>query len=407
MSDTMPIPTANGKLPTPFQRRLAELEAKRPPGTDELEIGSAADPADVRGATMEDAAKIVSAVKYLVRDWVPYGMVTGVIAEPGVGKSAFVLDALAGPILRGGKWFTGARGPGKPGNVLWCGTEADLAITLDRMTKWKLPLARLILPFDDDPLGTITLTNDAHIVRIEALVNRYKTRLVVVDSLRGGHDTDENSSQVGRVLKALAGIAERTRAAVVVVHHTRKLSTDEEVSANASRGSNAILALMRAQLGIDRPDPDSPRCRVRMLKQNLGLSPKSIGFQVTNDGLQFGPPPERPKPPPKQKDKAADWLRSFMRPGWPYKVAEVIAAGERAGYPESTLTKVALYEVRVEKRTVHPPGGQKYSEWVIPSPPAPGMEESRTATGDPAPESRKQESRKVRPTARWAAGKGE
>ena len=62
----------------------------------------------------------------------------------------------------------------------------------------------------------------------------------------------------------------------------------EEVSANSSRGSNAILALFRAQIGFDKPDPDSDWVRVRMLKQNLGLAPEAIGMQITSSGLEFG-----------------------------------------------------------------------------------------------------------------------
>ena len=80
--------------------------------------------------TMADASKFISKVRYLVPFWVALGMLTGVIAEPGIGKSAFVLYALVRVVVCGGNWFNGMKGPSRPGYVLWVGTENDMAITL-------------------------------------------------------------------------------------------------------------------------------------------------------------------------------------------------------------------------------------------------------------------------------------
>ncbi len=192
---------------------------------------------NVKAVTMEDAAELIASVRYLVPDWIPYGMVTGFIAEPGIGKSAFALW-LARSIMTGSPWFTGAKGP-KPGHILWCATENDMAITKDRMEKWCIPFDKMILPLEDDPLASVDLLSDEHVGRIESLICKYKTKAVFLDSLRGSHDGDENCSRVGKVLQNLSKIAERTQAAVIVVHHTKKLDDGEEISANSSRGSNA------------------------------------------------------------------------------------------------------------------------------------------------------------------------
>ena len=58
-------------------------------------------------ASWEDVAKIVDGTKWLLRDWIPYGMLSGIIAEPKVGKSAWVLWSLVRPIITGCDWFTG------------------------------------------------------------------------------------------------------------------------------------------------------------------------------------------------------------------------------------------------------------------------------------------------------------
>lgn len=317
-------------------------------GTDDVTIGGEGECLDkITTATMAQVADLIASVKYLVTGWIPFGMVTGFIAEPGVGKSAFALW-LARSIMMGEPWFTGANGP-DPGYVLWCPTENDNAITVDRMKKGGIPFDNLLLPFGDDPLASVDLLNAQHLKRIERLICKYKPKAMFVDSLRGSHDGDENSSRVGRVLKNLSGIAERTQAAVIVVHHTHKLMDGEEISANSSRGSNAILALFRAQLGFDMPDANgpcpkgcSPWVRVRMLKQNLGLAPQPIGMRVTGGtegfALEFGDAPHRPDKDT-QKAKATDWLRDHLKDGKWHTAIDVKDAYKQFGFSDNAIQR--------------------------------------------------------------------
>jgi hypothetical protein len=326
---------------------LAAKLRERPPGTDTVRIGpvhaegggSADAGPDVEGVTMADVAKLIGGIKFLVRDWVPFGMVTGIVAEPGTGKSAFALW-LARTVLMGGgcPWFNGLPGPQEPGYVLWCPTENDTAITLQRMRDWHIPMDRLIQPFKDDPLRPIDLTDAGHLELIEALVRKHRPPMVVVDSLRGGHGTDENNSQVGRVLQNLASIAERTNAAFPVVHHTRKLLPGEEITANSCRGSNAILAMMRSLIGVDRPDPKGKWCRLRVLKENLGIAPQPVGFQVTGSGLVFGPAPEQPHRHTATAD-AESWLRRRLASGEWCASAEVLEEAEQLGYSRGVVQR--------------------------------------------------------------------
>jgi hypothetical protein len=357
-SNAVPV---NCKAPVGLAEVVAKLHG---PGTDEVAIGVPDELDDVKSATMADAAELVAGIRYLVRDWVPFGMVTGIVAEPGVGKSAFALYGLARPVVTGFDWFTGTKGPDAPGHVLWCGTENDIGITLHRMREWKIPMERFILPFEE-PLATVNLTDAKHLSRIEALVRKHQTKLVVIDSLRGGHDGDENSSRVGRVLQELAAIAERTKAAVVVVHHTRKLAGEEGITANSSRGSNAIQAMMRSQIGIDRPDPNSKCCCVQVLKENLGLAPKPVGFQVTGTGLKFGPAPEKPRKGT-MKNEAEQFLRDTMKPGEWHDAAKLIKDAEQQG-----ISQDALLRARMGLGIVKPNHLKKEKEgwrWMLPKP---------------------------------------
>src|SRR5439155_4202154 len=109
------IPETNGR-----PRCLTEWLRGALTGTDEIVIGSPipGDEKKIQAATMADAARLISGVKFLVRGWIPFSMVTGIVAEPGVGKSAFVLWLVL-TIVTAGKWLNGTQGPRKPARVLW------------------------------------------------------------------------------------------------------------------------------------------------------------------------------------------------------------------------------------------------------------------------------------------------
>lgn len=245
----MPIPSTNGHVQT--RSRLAEHIRSRMPGTDHVVIGAAStlsqsETDDVRAGDMSMVAKLVAGVKFLVSGWIPFGMLTMIVGPPGIGKSAFVLYALVRPIVMGLNWFNLTRGP-RQGYVLWCDTEGTGAITVQRLNDWKIPAEWIKVPFEDDPLMPINLTNDEHVAHLRAVILKFETQLVVIDSLRGAQDGDENSSRMSTILQKLAVIAEQTGAAIVIIHHTRKMGVDEEITADSSRGSNAIYAMVRSQ----------------------------------------------------------------------------------------------------------------------------------------------------------------
>lgn len=273
---------------------LKQVLANALNGTDEIEISPETKTREIKKLSMADVAKVIDGIKFLVKGWVPYGMVTLVIAAPGVGKSYFVLWSLVRPIVTGGlRWFTGLSGPKEPGYVMWCDTEGSNAINVDRIKKCGIPLDKILLPFPDDPLRQVDLSDPTHLKSMERRIANYKIKLVVVDSLRGAHSGDENSSRMDQVLKQLVGLAERTQAAVVVIHHLNKTPDDIEPNINNSRGSNAIAANVRSALLMYKPNPKEDTVRVWVAKENLGIKPKPIGFKITSNGLTFCDAPEK------------------------------------------------------------------------------------------------------------------
>jgi len=316
-------------------------------------------------ASWADVQKLVAGIRWQVRGWVPYGMLTGIIAEPKIGKSAFALGALVRPIITGCNWFTGHFGP-EPGYAVWCDTEGSAAINIQRAAEWGLPEERVKVPFPDDPLRPLELENADQMQRLENVTNRYRALEVVVDSFRGAHGGDENNSKIARVLQNLSTIAERTKTAVVIIHHTKKMSLEEEVTANSGRGSNAFLAMVRCQIAIDRPDPKGEWRRVQVLGENLGVAPQPIGFRFVQGGLEFGPAPEKGRKKT-EKDDAEDWLRQRMKPGEIYKASDLQAEALQHGHSNRTIRKAATERLRIFPRPLREDGKIKEWDWKLPA----------------------------------------
>ena len=370
---SIPKPSTNGHAKIDPNSQLGRALAKRRgPGTDDIEIGSDdLDEDDELGTvlTMADLIKQLDGIRFLVKDWIPFAMLSVVIAPPGMGKSLFVLYGLVRAIITGSKWFNGMKGPTNPGHVIWCDTEGSGGITGSRVTDWKLPAERILLLDKADPFKSVDIQNLADIERLEALVNRYKTKLVVIDSLRGSHGGDENNSSIVKVMQNLSRLAERTKAAVVLVHHTRKLGDGEEISADSCRGSNGIVAMARSLIGIDKPDPGSDWVRLQILKENLGIRPQPIGLLV-GPGMphpEFGPAPEKPRKekPETGHDKAETWLRSRMEPGRWYPASDLKREGEALGFSATGTLQKARESLGIVKPDCLRKNGKGW-EWMLP-----------------------------------------
>jgi hypothetical protein len=141
------MPKANPKETSIVKpkRTLAEVVkpalAAKKGDSDNVVIGSSKDddakPEDF--PDLDDVAEITGNVEWMVRGYIPFGMPTLLVAEPGVGKSALTLGGPVKSITTGSPFFDGSPGPKKPGYVIWCDTECGSGITVGRMKKWGLP----------------------------------------------------------------------------------------------------------------------------------------------------------------------------------------------------------------------------------------------------------------------------
>ena len=290
------------------------------------------------GATWADMVERLGPITWDWQPWLAPGFLALVASEPGQGKSMLCLR-IAACFLRGDPWPDGQPYTGETGAVVWCEAEAAQALNLERAKDWGLPLDKLYTPLED-PLADVQLDLSEHQEAVTTLFNRPDVKLMVVDSLRGAHRGDENSSASMEVVKMLAEMARNAGKPILLTHHLRKkgmFDLDGGVNLERVRGSSAIIQTARLVWAIDKPDVDSDTRRLSVIKNNMARFPDPVGLDIGDLGLSFGEAPEEPSKYT-ELDKAADFLLDLLdrEPIWQRDVEQ---EAKGAGLAWSTVRR--------------------------------------------------------------------
>lgn len=308
-----------------------------------------------------EMSKDIDNTSWLITDLVLMGYVTLIVGPPKAGKSVFCLEALVKPMITKAEtfWCTGDPNPySEFPIVMWIDTEYNIAGALTHAREFDYPLGNLVSVYDKQgvPL-TIDLGNDEHLKLIVQQVQKYDIKLVVIDSLSGGHSINENNTNdMKTIMRNLCKIAEKTKAAVVVVHHSKK-TTGDQLKLNDSRGSNAILQLARSILTYEElPNSVENVRRLKYLGGNYAKQRLEFGVKLTDSGLQRCTPP-KPIQNIKARDKAKEFLLQNMKAGRWHSSKTIKDQAEAEGIPQATLYRArkVLCETRHGKWRI-PPG---------------------------------------------------
>lgn len=142
----------------------------------------------------------------------------------------------------------------------------------------------------------VTDKSDARICRpvVDALIDEMLAReidVLIVDPFVKSHSVSENdNSAMDDIAAEWADIAERTNAAVELVHHTRKLAGDFEVTTESSRGAKALTDGARDVRAVTRMTQDEA--------DRAGVDNHRLYFRVYSDKSNLSPPADK-----------SDWYR--------------------------------------------------------------------------------------------------
>lgn len=229
-------------------------------------------------------------VSWLWRGFIPYGKVTTLEGDPGVGKSTILLD-LASRVTQGSLMPLGDQNEylGTPNDVVVLSAEDGASDTIrPRLEAAGADLGRIHLVSgvregaDRDERGVAL---DRDVMRLENYIVKTGAKLVIIDPVVAmlGPTVDFHRDQdVRRVLKSLAQVAERRKCAVVTIRHLNKDKSGTLISRGG--GSIGFVAAVRvAMLVVKHPTSENDRV-LAVYKTNLSKPPQPAIYRFKDSG---------------------------------------------------------------------------------------------------------------------------
>lgn len=214
------------------------------------------------------------------------GKLTLIDGDPGLGKSLITLD-LAARLTMGREFPNGSACAG-PAGVVLVGSEDGVSDTIIGRLQAAGADLNHVHSFDGTSRsgtskGPPTFPEDCSL--LEEVIQETKARLVIVDPLLAFISSNVwsvNDQRVRGALGPMARVAEKTRAAIVLVRHLTKWGSGRRAIYRGS-GSIGIIGSARTAFLVGR-DPEQPEVRVlACTKNNLGAPPPSLGFRIVAD----------------------------------------------------------------------------------------------------------------------------
>src|SRR5215217_4277687 len=220
-------------------------------------------------------------VSWLWPSWLALGKLALVDGDPGLGKSAVTVD-LSARASAGKAFPDGAEC--EPAGVVLLSAEDGLADTIrPRLDAAGADTSRILAlaTVPDEKRHDRLLSIPEDLARIEKGIRRVGARLVVVDPLMAflsGETNSHRDQDVRRALAPIAGLAERTGAAVLVIRHLNKASANNPLYRGG--GSIGIIGAARIAFVVGKDPQDENRRVLASTKNNLAMSPASLMFSL-------------------------------------------------------------------------------------------------------------------------------
>lgn len=214
--------------------------------------------------TLADAYKPRPPIDYIVDGVFAAASLNIVYGAPGSLKSMILAD-LCACVVAGVNWLKGAT-PGlavKKTAVLWVDMDNGERRSDERFEA--VGRARNLPPtaglnYVTMPVPTYIASDTDSVAMLIDCIRECGAELVVIDNLgQTLAGTEENSSAMAQIMSYYRAVAERTQAAIVLVHHQRKSSgTPNGRAGDSLRGSGAIEGAIDLAVLVSRESAHSP-----------------------------------------------------------------------------------------------------------------------------------------------------
>jgi AAA domain len=236
--------------------------------------------------------------------------------EPKIGKSLLVANlALA---LAAGQDRAGFRVPAAR-RVLICQFELPVAQFVSRLATMRRSLGAAAdqnLLVDTRAAGHL-LSAPQGLHHFLVAAREAAAQVIVLDPLYSTHDQDENDTRsMAALCQSLVRLRDASKAALIVLHHTRKSIGRDEIG-RAFRGSSALHAVGDSYLLLARPSANPAVVELRfqfryaapLASRLLQLEPHSLWFSAA------GTPPSPARP--RRKVEPEDVTQALVAMGQP------------------------------------------------------------------------------------------
>jgi hypothetical protein len=221
-------------------------------------------------------------VRWLWEPYIPKGKLSLVQGDPGQGKTTFCLALAAA--LTTGRMPPGSLAKSEPQWVIFQSAEDGLADTIRPRLEAAGADLRLVRSIDERE-SPLSLSDS----RIEEAVAATGAGLLVIDPLQAylGAGVDmHRANQVRPQLSHLAGVAERTGCAVVLIGHMNKASTSDN-GLYRGLGSIDIAAAMRSVLLVGSVKGERDVRAAAHIKSSLAPAGKPFAFSLGGGALRW------------------------------------------------------------------------------------------------------------------------
>lgn len=322
-------------------------------------------------------------VNWLWPDRIACGKVTVIAGNPGLGKSQ-ITAMLAAHVTQGYAFPDLPDDPVKIGSVIFLSAEDDPADTIlprlkaaeaDTTKCFILEAIRTEDPQGKEHLRGFDLSQD--IDRLRSVLHQVgDVRLIIIDPVSAylGKTKDNNNAEMRGLLAPLSTLAAEIGAAVVLVTHLNKSTTQDAIGRVI--GSIGLIAAARAGYSVSK-DPKNPDIRYLVpLKNNIGNDQDGFSFtiqgvplttEIKSSRIIWGDSVDAQKilyptdDKPSQINGASDFLRELLGDG-PKSAQEIFAEGDGAGYSKATLRR-AKQRLGIKHRKM---GMNEGWEWYFP-----------------------------------------
>jgi len=225
-------------------------------------------------------------VAWLWPGYIPFGKVTMLDGDPGLGKSTILID-LAARLSRAAPLPNGKVHPPMGTILLMVEDEAGDTI-VPRLINAQADLCRIALQdkYPDDAGNLVTARFPNHINNLEEDIIIAQAGLVVIDpimaclgTVNGREISANNDQQVRDALMPLKDLAAKTGAAIVLLRHLNKGTGTSALYRGG--GSIAFVGVARSGLIVARDPDDTARVVLASTKSNLGPPPPALTYRLT------------------------------------------------------------------------------------------------------------------------------